>query len=87
MLPSLWSNTVTQFLSELEQGVYRKRVQEHFESGLRSGVSSTPTFFINGIRHDDYWDADTLLAATESRMKEDTGGHRPIRAARNFAER
>lgn len=58
------------FLSELEQGVYRERVQEHFESGLRSGVSSTPTFFINSIRHDDYWDADTLLAATESRMAE-----------------
>ena len=28
-------------------------------------VNSTPTFFINGERHDDGWDAPTLLAALE----------------------
>lgn len=58
------------FLSALKQGIYAERVREDFESGLRSGVSSTPTFFINGDRHDDYWDADTLFAAMERRIAE-----------------
>ena len=32
-------------------------------SGVRSGVSGTPTFFINGGRHDGSYDRDALLAA------------------------
>ena len=34
-------------------------------SGVRSGVNGTPTFFINGMRHDDSFDHDTLLEAIE----------------------
>jgi len=30
---------------------------------VRSGVNGTPTFFINGIRHDGPWDVDTLSDA------------------------
>jgi hypothetical protein len=29
-----------------------------------------PTFYINGVRHDDFWDVDTLLTAMESRFHE-----------------
>jgi protein-disulfide isomerase len=32
-------------------------------SGVQSGVNGTPTFFVNGVRHDDAWDAETLIAA------------------------
>jgi protein-disulfide isomerase len=32
---------------------------------VRSGVNGTPTFYINGARHDDSYDAETLLAALE----------------------
>src|SRR5579872_6337659 len=53
------------FFHDLRHHVYAARVREDFQSGLRSGVNGTPTFFINGIRHDDYWDTDTLLAAIE----------------------
>jgi protein-disulfide isomerase len=52
-----------QFASDLEMGAHTARVLRQFQSGRESGVHSTPTFFINGVRHDDYWDADTLLAA------------------------
>jgi len=38
-------------------------VHEDFLSGVRSGVNGTPTFFINGIRHDDSYEFDTLLTA------------------------
>lgn len=41
------------------------RVREDFASGARSGVNGTPTFFINGERHDDSWEVDTLLEALE----------------------
>lgn len=51
------------FISDLEKGVVAERVLRQFQSGLDSGVKSTPTFFINGVRHDDYWDADTLVTA------------------------
>jgi hypothetical protein len=32
-------------------------------SGVRSGVNGTPTFFINGLRHDDSYEFETLLLA------------------------
>jgi protein-disulfide isomerase len=34
-------------------------------SGVRSGVNGTPGFYINGARHDDSYDVETLLAALE----------------------
>jgi formate-nitrite transporter family protein len=48
---------------ELEQQVHRARVRDDIESGLRSGVSGTPMFFINGRRHEEPGDAQTLRAA------------------------
>ncbi len=48
---------------ELAAHVHRPRVREDFESGVRSGVSGTPMFFINGRRHEEPGDAGTLLAA------------------------
>jgi protein-disulfide isomerase len=50
---------------ELAEGAYESRVREDFRGGVRSGVNGTPTFFINGTRHDAAWDGDTLLAALE----------------------
>ncbi len=49
--------------SELERQVHRARVLEDIQSGLRSGVSGTPMFFINGRRHEEPGDARTLRAA------------------------
>jgi protein-disulfide isomerase len=48
---------------ELASHMHAARVREDFLSGIRSGVNGTPTFFINGIRHDDSWDVDTLEQA------------------------
>jgi len=42
---------------------HMNRIREDFLSGVRSGVNGTPTFFINGIRHDGTFDFDSLLAA------------------------
>jgi protein-disulfide isomerase len=48
---------------ELAEDTHVPRVREDFLSGVRSGVNGTPTFFLNGIRHDDAWDVDTLERA------------------------
>ena len=53
------------FDKELTEHVHAERVHEDFMSGVRSGVNGTPTFYINGVRHDDSYDLDTLLAALE----------------------
>jgi protein-disulfide isomerase len=38
-------------------------VHEDIAAGIASGVEGTPTFFINGVRHDDAWDFDMLAGA------------------------
>ncbi len=50
---------------ELAARTYEPRVQEDFRSGVTSGVNGTPTFFINGARHDGPWDVEPLVAALE----------------------
>ena len=50
---------------ELAAGTYRTRVRDDFMSGVKSGVNGTPTFFINGVRHEGDYDLETLLAALE----------------------
>jgi len=53
------------FVLEMREHVYKERVREDFRSGVRSGVNGTPTFFINGVRHNGPFDLRSLLAATE----------------------
>ena len=57
---------VARFRNELVGGVNEPRVREDFRSGVTSGVNGTPTFFINGVRHDDSWELEPLLAALEA---------------------
>jgi Na+/H+ antiporter NhaA len=48
------------FAGELERHVYSSRVVEHVRGADLSGVSGTPTFFINGRRHHGAYDIATL---------------------------
>jgi protein-disulfide isomerase len=56
---------VDRFARDLADGAFADRVRQDFLSGVRSGVNGTPTFFINGRRHDGPWDVDALAAAIE----------------------
>jgi protein-disulfide isomerase len=51
--------------SALVNGEYAPRVRTDFLGGVRSGVNGTPTFFINGRRHDGSYEFDDLAAAIE----------------------
>jgi protein-disulfide isomerase len=56
---------VDRFAEELAQHTHEPRVREDFMSGVRSGVNGTPTFFINGARHNGSYDIDTMVAALD----------------------
>jgi Na+/H+ antiporter NhaA len=53
---------VDRFRNELRTREYASRVSEDVASADESGVSGTPTFFINGRRHYGVYDLDTLTA-------------------------
>jgi protein-disulfide isomerase len=57
------------FERELEIGTHAARVEEDRLSGIESGVTGTPTFFINGTRHRDPWDLETLITAIDANRK------------------
>ena len=61
---------IPRFIREMREGRYLNRIREDFLSGARSGVNGTPTFFINGLRHDGPWDLATLMAAIEDAARE-----------------
>jgi protein-disulfide isomerase len=65
------------FQVELARGAYADRVREDFMSGVRSGVNGSPTFFINGRRHDGPWDLRSLTEAVVTAMSapEEPHGH------------
>jgi protein-disulfide isomerase len=56
---------VEPFDRDLAEHVHVARIHEDFMSGVRSGVNGTPTFYVNGVRHDHSYDVDTMLAAIE----------------------
>jgi protein-disulfide isomerase len=56
---------VAAFDDDLSRHVQAERVREDFMSGVRSGVNGTPTFYVNGVRHDGSYELDSLLAALE----------------------
>ena len=53
---------LSQFLKDMSEHTFARRVQEDLMSGIRSGVSKTPTFFIDGIRYDGGIDLIKLIA-------------------------
>ena len=51
------------FHDEIRRGIHQTRVAQDLESADVSGVSGTPTFFINGQRHYGAFDIETLSGA------------------------
>lgn len=52
----------------LDAGEFGDRVDEDVESGDDSGVTGTPTFFINGEQHEGSYDEATLIHAIEQAL-------------------
>jgi protein-disulfide isomerase len=60
---------VERFRDELRRSTGAARVAEDVDSADLSGVSGTPTFFINGRRHHGAYDIATLTAAAATARK------------------
>jgi Na+/H+ antiporter NhaA len=54
------------FHADLKRHVHEARIAQDIESADLSGVSGTPTFFINGQRHYGAFDVQTLTAAIKT---------------------
>jgi protein-disulfide isomerase len=57
---------VERFSADLKRHHGAARVAEDLDSADLSGVTGTPTFFINGKRHYGAYDIDTLSAAVRA---------------------
>jgi protein-disulfide isomerase len=54
---------IPRFVREASNHARIEGIEVDLRSGAKSGVMGTPTFYINGIRHDAGWDIPTLLSA------------------------
>lgn len=52
---------INQFSIDIERPELHKKVEADFESGIRSGVNGTPTFFINGEKYNNSWEEEDML--------------------------
>ncbi|HEY1684340.1 MAG TPA: DsbA family protein [Tepidisphaeraceae bacterium] len=57
---------IYQFEASLSQKRYRQHIAADFESAQQSGVTKTPTFFINGQQYKGPNTADALLTALQA---------------------
>ncbi len=60
---------VARFTAELDDEIYRQRILEHVDSGTRSGVRGTPSFFVNGRIVDVSFGLHALLDAVEKELR------------------
>ena len=59
---------VPRFAADAGSAGVAAHIDGDIEGGARSGVNGTPTFFINGVRHDGSFDYDTLAEALRAAL-------------------
>ncbi|WP_341843463.1 DsbA family protein [Chitinophaga caseinilytica] len=52
-----------QFRNDIQDTALEDKVDADFESGVRSGVNGTPSFFINGHKYNGSYDEESLMAS------------------------
>ncbi|MFL9482789.1 DsbA family protein [Chitinophagaceae bacterium LWZ2-11] len=57
---------VPTFKSDIKEQAFLEKVETDFESGIRSGVNGTPSFFIDGDKYNGSWDEKSLLEYLEN---------------------
>jgi protein-disulfide isomerase len=60
------------FSRDLAEHRHVAKIRADFTGGVRSGVSGTPSFFVNGIKHEGPFDAASLLMSIEQAAAEKT---------------
>jgi protein-disulfide isomerase len=62
---------MSRFTRDLQEHRFLPKIRRDFLEGVRSGVNGTPSFFLNGERHNGSYTAEALLAAIENRQGPD----------------
>jgi len=57
------------FNSDFQKPEFMEKVENDFESGVRSGVNGTPSFFINGEKYNDSWEESQFLMHLQRSLK------------------
>lgn len=58
---SLLGLNVEQFENDFAKRELARKIDDDFESGVRSGVNGTPSFYINGGKYEGSWEEETFL--------------------------
>lgn len=58
------------FKNDIQKIELLNKVENDFDSGLRSGVNSTPSFYINGSRYEGSWEQNKLLYYLKTKVAE-----------------
>ena len=57
---------VERFVDDLDNRTFARRVESDLDGAALSGVSGTPTFFVNGRRHQGAYDLESLTAVVKA---------------------
>jgi protein-disulfide isomerase len=57
------------FETAMESKHIKGRIDKDFDSGIRSGVNGTPTFYINGEKYNGYTEEASLLQALKPQIQ------------------
>lgn len=60
--------STSELQTALEAGLYAPKVRSDFMGGIRSGVNGTPTFFINGHRHNGAYELTDLILSVDHEL-------------------
>ena len=67
---------VERFTEQLQRTEHAGRIASDVDDADMSGVSGTPTFFVNGLRHQGAYDIETLTAAVRAAQRRAAGTSR-----------
>ncbi len=76
---------VARFERELSEHAHAGRVREDLESAMASGLTGTPAFFVNGVRHRGSYRFGDLLGAVEAAARVPEGHPTVSTPRRGFA--
>lgn len=57
---------MSRFEQDIQSQMLSSKIEADIESGLKSGVNGTPTFYINGDKYEGDWENDELIEALKS---------------------
>ena len=72
---------VARFQRDMASPAIAERVQRDLQSGVHSGAHGTPTFFINGRKHEGPDTFEDLLAGVEAALGTNASANDPVAEA------